>query len=291
MIRGNDLEEKVFEDEHIEQVLAEIDKNFPTYFESFAQQPIALVFQDRIIEYQKEQEKYRDYLDLEALEEFELDPNAFKGYTRKNCPIILRCLMSQDDVMKAYKRSFGMVTGRQLLDTVRNIAEFGITFTLNFDDETHEDAAYYHEMGLEPLNEEPYGTGGVIGYGVQSSLLFGLYPREFAHRSQNAVWTLYFLSGRKDFGLQDGSEFLMVHEKEGTCEQNYFYPAELFGFYSVYLYLKLKAACAELGIHFENQYRYIYLSVFSDYVANSHREDIKTYTRSSTYVESHPWLG
>lgn len=291
MIRGNELEEKVFKQEHIEQVLAEIARNFPLYFESFAEQPVELVFRDRIEEYTKEQVKYRDYLDLEALEEFEYDPNAFKSHTRKNCPIILRCLMSQDDVMKAYKRSFGIVTGRDLLDAVRNIAEFGAAYAASFVDEAHEDVAFHHEMGLEPLNDEQYGTAGVIGYGVQSSLLFGLYPREFTHRSQNAVWTLYFLSGRKDFGLQDGSEFLMVHEKEGTCEQNYFYPAELFGFYSLNLYLMLESACDEIGTHFNDEYRYIYLSLFSDHVASIHRDDINTYTRSSTYVESQPWFG
>jgi hypothetical protein len=290
MIRGKELEKQVYEPEHIQQVLVEIEDNFSNYFKSFAEQPLDPVFALRIQEYEREQEAYREYLSLEALDEFEYDPNAFKSYTRKRCPIIRRCLMSQDEVMKEYKKSFGMVTGRQLLDAVHNIAKFGISYAADFSDEEHEDAATYSDLGLEPLNETKYGTLGVIGYGVQSSMLYGLYSHCFAHRSQNAVWSLYFLSGRKNFGLEDDSEFLMVQPKEGTCEQNYFYPAELFGFYSLCIFIMLKSNCEDLSITFFDRYRYIYLSTFCDHVANIHRENILTYTRSSEYVERQPWF-
>ena len=290
MIRGKELEEQVYEPAHIQQVLAEITGNFPNYFESLAQQPIEPVFSNHMQKHEKEQGAYREYLDLEALDEFEYDPNAFKSHTRKRCPIILRCLNAQDEVMKAYRKSFNMVAGRQLLDTVRNIAEFGISYVADFDDEGHENAATYGDLGLDPLNEEEYQCLGVIGYGIQSSLLYGLYPRNFAHRSQDAVWSLYFLSGRKDFGLEDGPEFLMVRPKQGTCEQNFFYPAELFGFYALRLFLMLRSACESSGITLHNRYRYIYLSKFCDHVADTHREDINAYKWSSEYVESQPWF-
>jgi hypothetical protein len=55
--------------------------------------------------------------------------------------------------------------------------------------------------------------------------------------------------------------------------------------------LLFKEACSQIGMTLENRYRYIYLSVFSDHVASIHRNDINTYTRSSTYVESQPWFG
>lgn len=290
MIRGNDLEEKVYEPEHIQQVLAEMESNFPTYFESFAQQPLDPVFDAHIEKYKKQQEAYRDYLDLEALDEFEHDPGAFKAHTGKRCPIIRNCLWSQDEVMKGYKRSFGTVTGRQLLDPVRNIAEFGISYVADFDDQAHERAAAFSDLGLEPLNEGEYGCLGVIGYGIQSTLLYGVYARNFAHRSQDAVWSLYFLSGRKDFGLKDGSEFLMIHADQGTCEQNYFYPADLFGFYALRLYLMLKSACEEAGIALYDLYRYVYLSRFCDHVGDEHREHINTYRWSSDYVERQSWF-
>jgi hypothetical protein len=290
MIRGKELEKQAYEPGHVQQVLAEIEGNFPDYFKSFAQQPLDPAFDKHIQEYEKEQEAYREYRDLEALDEFEYDPNAFKSHTRRRCPIIRRCLMSRDEVMKDYRRSFNTVTGRQLLDTVRNIAEFGISYVADFDDEDHENAATYGDLGLKPLNDDKYQCLGVIGYGIQSSLLYGLYPRNFAHRSQDAVWSLYFLSGRKDFGLEDGPEFLMVRPDEGTCEQNFFYPAELFGFYALWAFVLLKSACEDLGITFENRYRYIYLSRFCDHVADTHREDINAFKWSSEYVESQPWF-
>ena len=290
MFRGKELEKQVYEPGHIQQVLAEIETNFPSYFKSFAQQPLEPVFSNHIQEYEKEQEAYREYLNLEALEEFEYDPNAFKSHTRKRCPIIRRCLMSRDEVMKAYRKSFNRVTGRQLLDTVRNIAEFGISYVADFDDEAHEDTATHSDLGLESLNDEKYQRLGVIGYGIQSSLLYGVYPRNFAHRSQDAVWSLYFLSGRKDFGLEDGPEFLMVRPNEGTCEQNFFYPAELFGFYALSVFVMLELACEDQGITFEDRYRYIYLSRFCDNVADTHREDINAFKWSSEYVESQPWF-
>lgn len=287
MIRGKEIEEQVHEPDHIQQIMDEIAANFPDYFTTFAHESLESVFKERIKDYQKEQEAYRDYLDFLALEEFDHDVNAFKSHTRKKCPIIRRCLMSQDEVMKDYKISFNNVTGRQLLDAVKNISRFGRLYQRGFNDETHEAAASPDDLGLEPLNQPEYGCGGVIGYGIQSSLLYGAHPRTFAHRSQNAVWALYFLSGRQEFGLQDGSEFLMADSKSGTCEQNYFYPAQLFGFYALHVFRLLKAACKESDITLYDSYRYIYLSVFCDHVANRHREHINVFKRSSEYVESH----
>ncbi len=290
MIRGKELEKKAYEPQHIQNVLAEIGANFPKYFRTFAHQPLQAVFNKAVQEYEKELEAYQKYLRLEALDEFEYDPSAFKKHTRNQCPIIRRCLMSPDEVMKDYRKSYNQVSGRQLLNAIRNIAEFGQAYVARFDDEIHERATSYNDLGLVPLNEGKYGCNKVVGYGIQSSLLYGLYARNFAHRSQNSVWSLYFLSGRKDFGLKDGSEFLMVHPELGTCEQNYFYPAELFGFYSLKLFLLLKSASEDSGVVLHDHYRYVYLSQFCDHVADRHRDDINTYKRSSAYVESQPWF-
>lgn len=287
MIRGNSIEPEVYLPEHIQMVLTEISSNFPNYFESFLHKGAEQIFAEQIQAYQKEQEAYREYLHLDALDEFEYNAGAFKSHTRKRCPIIRRCLMSQDEVMKAYKKSFNMVTGRQLLDSIRNIANFGHQYAAEFKDDAHENSVTYDALNLGILNKVEYGCAGVIGYGIQSSMLYGVYPRFFAHRSQNAVWALYFLSGRHDFSLKDESEFLMVHPGQGTCEQNYFYPAELFGFYALQVFLMLKYACEESGIKFLNSYRYIYLNAFCDHVGERHREDINIYKRSSDHVESH----
>lgn len=290
MILGNDLEAQVYEADHINSVSAAIRDHFGGYFTSFSAQPLPPRFDKAIRQYEKEQARYRRYMDLEALAEYEQDPGAFKSETRNHCPIIQHCLNSQDEVMDSYKRAFGETTGRKLLTPVRNIAEFGRDYVLAFKDSQHEAATSPGDLGLDPLNDPQYGLNSVIGYGVQSSMLYGQYPREFAHRSQNAVWALYFLSGRHDFGLVDGSEFMMVHANHGTCEQNYFYPADLFGFYALQSSLLLKDACAGIDLPLPNHYRYLYLSVFCDHVADTHRADINVFKRSSSYVESQPWF-
>lgn len=290
MIRGEELEKRAYKPEHFLEVLAEISRNFPRYFKSFVASNSQQLFADEITVHKREQEKYRDYLDPEALEEFEDDPNAFKRQTRTKCPIIHRCLQSQDEAMKDYKQSFNTVSGRQLLNPICKLAQFGRSYVLNFDDERHECAANPGDLGLDALNEAEYGCGGVIGYGIQSSMLYGMYPRQFAHRSQVAVWSLYFLSGRKDFGLKDGSEFLMANPSEGTVEQNYFYPAELFGFYALQVYLLLKTSLTAHGVTLKHYHRYIYLSVFCDHIGEIHRSDIQIFKRSSQHVESQPWF-
>lgn len=290
MVRGNDLETQVYEADHIDNVLGAIRANFGDYFSSFSAQPLPPRFEKAIRQYEKEQIRYGHYMDLAALAEFEHDPGAFKSQTARHCPIIQHCLNSQDEVMESYKRAFGRTTGQLLLTPVRNIAEFGRDYALAFKDLQHEAAQSPGDLGLDPLHDPKYGLNNVIGYGIQSSMLYGQYPREFAHRSQNAVWALYFLSGRHDFGLIDGSEFMMVQADQGTCEQNYFYPADLFGFYALQSYLLLKDACGRQGLPLQNRYRYIYLSEFCDHVADTHRADIHVFKRSSSYVESQPWF-
>lgn len=285
MQRGNPLEEAVHNPEHINLVLAEIEETFPKYFSDFQAEQPKLLFAKAIANHESERQKYLDYMDLDALREYDDDPAVFKRATKTKCPIILRCLMSQDEVMKQYKRAFNEITGRQLLDGVRKISEFAQDYVTSFDEIGHERIQSYADLKLDLLNEPEYGCPGVIGYGVQSSLLYGQYPHAFAHRSQNAVWALYFITNRKDFGLQDASEFLMVQPKYNTCEQNYFFPADLFGFYALKLYLMLKKACKEIRIDFSAENRYIYLSAFTDFITDVHRNDINVYTRSSDNVE------
>ena len=91
-------------------------------------------------------------------------------------------------------------------------------------------------LDLSDLNDdETYTAYGVIGGGIRSHFLYSLYPHAFPNRSQNAVWSLYFLSGKQDFGLADASEFVMIDIKSENMktQQNYFYPYDLFAFYAL----------------------------------------------------------
>jgi hypothetical protein len=286
MLMGEQLSEQVYEADHIKNVLSAIQDGFPKYISTF--QNATTLFDAAIKLHSKEMEAYQKYMDIETLDEFEADPNAFKKETKANCPIIRRCLMSHEEIMNGYKRSFSSVSGRDLLYTVYNIAIFGEQYVEDFDSKSHEASESCENLRLGDLTGEERTCIGVVGYGIQSTLLYSLYPYAFAHRSQNAVWALYFLSGRLDFGLGEaGSEFLMVRPQYGTCEQNYLYPPELFGYYSLQIYLMLKKADPSFKKLFKNEYRYIYLDAFFDHVANTHKADINALKWTSEDVDNH----
>jgi len=287
MRRDKELDPRVYDADHINDVLNEIQATFPKYFTEFCDSSPELRFMSAISDHESEHPKYQVYMDLRGLDEFEENPSPFKGYTKSKCPIIRKCLMSNDEVMKQYKISFNQSTGKQILSSVRKIAEFGIRYVAAFEEHKHEQSTSYEDLNLSELTIEDYGCPGVIGFGIQSGLLFGLYPHAFAHRSQNAVWSLYFITNRKDFGIEDDSEFLMVRPEYSSCEQNYYYPADLFGFYALKLYLMLKQACLKKKITFENKNRYIYLSAFTDFISELHHNDIMTLKWSSEHVENH----
>lgn len=287
MYRGSQLEDLVFDPTHIQDVLNVMKKTFAKYFTSFSNENIQLQFTAAIKNFEHEQERYLNYLDKDALEEYEDDPNAFKKHTRNNCPIIHRCLMSNDEVMNDYKASFNRISGRDLLDTVQNISKFGTKYAKKFDHTKHEKIKSFEELGLEPLATEELTAAGVVGYGIQSNFLYMIHPHAFAYRAQDAVWSLFFLSDKQKFGFEEGSEFVIYATEYGTGEQNFLYPPELFGFYMLKIYLLLKEACRAEGIKFKNEYRYVYLDTFVKHVADVERSSINFLKKSSEYVENH----
>jgi len=282
---NEEFEKAIFEPDHINLVLAEIESSFPKYFSHFLKRSPVDIFDREIMAHEKALPLYRRYLDLEYLRNYTGDTQTFKNFTKDYCPVIWACLRSPDDKMNKYKASFYAMKGDRLLNTVKNIAEFGENYVRAFDGDEHESSSSYQDLNLNDLNSGEYGCGGVIGYGVQSALLYGRYQQAFAHRSQNAVWSLYFLTKGRKFGLYDCSEFMRVQPDQSTCAQNYFYPAELFGFYALHLYLLLKQACAGSGIPLAPQYRYVYLSAFTDYIAQIHNEDIGIFEHNSDVRE------
>jgi hypothetical protein len=143
------------------------------------------------------------------------------------------------------------------------------------------------DLGLTELLDEDYIVYGVIGGGIKSHLLYSLYPNALPNRSQNAVWALYFLTGKKDFGFSDGSEFLMIDtdEDHSVTQQNYQYPYDLFAYYALKLYLMLKDACAKKGIKLNAQWRYVYLDAFLNHVVEKHQAEIEVLKGTGEYAE------
>lgn len=270
------LGERGYEREHIDAVLSAIRKHFPAYFLTFA--PTARkAFQTAMAEWKKEQPGYENFLDPFSLEEFEDDPGSFKAWIKSRCPIIRRSLNSTASDMKKYKMAFKLAASSDLLRVSKNIAAFGRKYMLSFNDRTHEATADLKDLGMGDLLREDYIVYGVIGGGIKSHLLYSLYPNAFPNRSRSAVWALYFLSGKSDFGFKDGSEFLMIDlDKDNqSTQQNYHYPYDLFAYYALEVYKILKAECAAKGVKLDHMHRYVYLDTFLNHVAGQHESEIK----------------
>lgn len=275
MYRDNPkLNPAVYELGHITEVLSDMQKNLPHYFDSFTvgQKSLRERLAAAIADFEAEQPHYQGLFDPEMLEEYAYDPNAFKGDFRRKCPIVRRCLMSPAKVMDNYRAAFNMTDGARMLEVTTNIVKFAHNFIKAFDDRQHELAQSPSDLRVEELDGEPFTAYGVIGGGIRSHFLHQLYPHAFPNRSQNAIWAYYFLTDRKDYGLDDGSEFLMI-EPEGA-QQNYFYSYHLFSYYALQLYLVLRNTCAGVGVHLARAYRYVYLDAFLNHIADTHRADI-----------------
>lgn len=275
MYRDNPkLAEQAYQPEHIAEVLADMRSNLPRYFVTLAtgQTSLAERLAASVADFENEQPHYQELFDLGMLEEYAYDPNAFKGDFRRKCPIVRRCLMSPAKVMDNYRAAFNLTDGARMLEVTTNIVKFAHEFMQSFDDSQHELAQSPADLGVDTLDEETFTAYGVIGGGIRSHFLHQLYPYVFPNRSQSAIWAYYFLTERKDYGFDDGSEFLMI-EPEGA-QQNYFYPYNLFSYYALQLYLALRDACAGHGVSLERAYRYVYLDAFLAHIADTHREDI-----------------
>lgn len=277
MIRGQDIpNDRLYDPDHISTVLVDIEECFSKYLKEFSSTKNALAL--RLFQAEKdfltEQPRYFKLLDRANLDEFDYDPSAFKSTMRKECPIIRRCLNSPAKVMDSYRASFNRTSSDTMLKVVRHISEYGEKFISTFDADKQLRVAEPSQLGISDLDTDPYTAFGVIGGGIRSHFLYNLYPIAFPNRGQNAIWALYFLTNRKKYEFEDDSEFLMINPDGSGTQQNYFYPYDLFTFYAVKVYLMLRTAYRDQRITLKEEYRYVYLNFFMDFVADSHRTDI-----------------
>lgn len=266
-----------YEKKHVAAVLDEVDLNLPKYFNSFFMKTSKAkqLFDDAVWQFENEQESYQELLDLDLLAEYEDDPNAFKSDLRSRCPIIRRCLNSKSEEMKDFKARFRITAGSDLLKVITSIVSFGDEYMKSFDDTKYMSCEDVECTGMSKLQEKEFYSPGVIGEGIKSHILYSLYPSAFANRSRFAIWDLYFLSGRKDFGLRDGSEFIMINDyTKDNLLHNYFYPYDLFDFYALQLFRKLQDAAAT-KYYFDASLRFVYLDTFLNHVRELHKEDIR----------------
>ena len=269
------VEEICYDEAHIKKVLGAIQENFVRAFEEFvdfnASKNFTATVHKAITDFEHDRDNYKEIFNMEALEEYEDDPNNFKSDVLKNkCPIIRKTLNSKLTELKQYKSSFRRADANELLEKITNICAFGR--------DCFEDAKKLDE--IEILDTEPYSVYGVIGGGIKTHLLYKLYPALFPNRSQDSLWALYFLSGQEDFDCEYDSEFLMIEDTEDfVTRQNYFYPCELFYRYATEILKLLEREAIKINQPFDKAYSYVVVDAFLSSVAENRREDIKTFTR------------
>lgn len=323
MYYPNNIEDICYDENHIQQILAEIKANFNDYFEKFIETEAGIkitedtfseitnelgatniritkrkvnkskvfksIIKASINAFEKDREKYLEILDDEYLEEYEDDPSNFKNTVLKNeCPIIRLTLQNKKaKELDKYRANFRLSNPNELLEVISNLTTFANEYLDEiYDEEEYEGLTSLEELGLSPLDEEDYIVYGVIGGGIKSHLLYKFNPSVFPNRGREAIWAFWYLTNKKTFNCAEDSEFLNINIDKSTIQQNFFYPYDLFSFYAYNIYLLLKKEAERCGVYIDTNYRYVIVDAFLSFVAQEHGEEID-FLKSQVREESH----
>jgi hypothetical protein len=322
MYYPNNIEDRCYEEQHIERVVTEIKAHFYDYFDLFIQseagatlsqeqikilaekfgsdgavkiqkkdtsEVLKNILAEGIEKFEKDRHSYIDLLDEEALEEYEDNPAGFKSSLRKDCPIIRVTLMSKAKELDKYRYEFGISNPNELLTVCQNLASFANNYAEECVDFDYDSISSLYELEFEELDTEDYSVFGVIGGGIKSHFLFKLHPAYFPYRSKEAIWAFWYLTDKKTFECEEGSQFLMINVEKSLTQQNYFYPYELFSFYAYQVYLLLKKEAEKNNVHIPDEYRFVLVDQFLTFVAKTHDEDIK-FISSSSEDKPYSWI-
>lgn len=308
-----------YDEKHINNVLKAIRENFDAYFDRYIEtQAGALIsgaelkelqkkfgmkvtdkrkardlpasfrtiISDSIEDFEKDRDDYIQIMDLELLEEYEDDPHTFKSKVLKcECPIIRKTYQNKlAKELDKYRADFNRADAEELRSVVYNLCEFGDEYQEEYDPDEYENIGNYEDLNLSDLDTEDYTAFGVIGGGIKTHLLFKAHPAVFPNRSADALWALWYLTDKDDFGCSTDSEFLMIDVRKSFTQQNYFYPYDLFAYYAYELYKMLREKAEQMNIEFDDDYRYVYVDSFLTYIAREHDSDIAFIKSSSDDV-------
>ena len=241
------------------------------------------IIQTALQDYECEREYYINLMDKEVLAEYEYDDLTFKSKELKDrCPVIRRTLQNRlAKSLDKFRAAFTASSSKDLLNCVMKLSEFERNYMNTiYNSASYDEIVYYKDLKLSDLDEKPeYTVRGVIGGGIKSHFLYKISPSAFPNRSRFAVWALWYLTNKKDFGCEYGSEFIMTDLKKDIVQQNYFYPYELFAFYAQQIYLMLKIKAETTDVRLEEKYRYVYVDAFLSSVAQKHIYEISEFTR------------
>ncbi len=242
------------------------------------------MLKESINQYEKERQPYLDVLDLESLVEYKHDVNSFKNTVLKNqVPIIRRTLQNkQAKELDKFRAAFNSAQAGHLFEITSNIVKLAYQRRNDwYEEETFEKIDTCDELGYYDLDEDGYTAYGVIGGGIKSHFIYKLFPDMYPNRSREAVWALYYLSSKKKFGCKEESQFLMINVKEGTTQQNYFYPYGLFSFYALRIFNQLRKFNANHGVILPAEYRFVVVDDFLSFVARQHQSEIDVLKQKS----------
>ncbi len=299
---------------HIEKVWSVIDASLPQYWNLFVESVVppepaarlatkfktssgtipvesgrvlAHLFEKAVSDYEKEAEKYRRFFDLEALEEYHDDPNAFKQALSRDVPIIANTLRSRRTELKEWQKSFRRARAKDLLAVFESVLDFIGEWRKAHPIEKYVQHAFASKPSgfeLDPLDDdETMFITNVIGMGIKSIVLFHLHPERLPPRGRNGLYGLYFLSKMQNFGLpSSSSEFLMVNDVNPTpdgsitMDHNFWYPYGLFSLYSLRVYNWIEVRSQEVGVTLDPRLRFVYSDRFFDAVCTQHQADLRT---------------
>ena len=301
-----DVEPICYDYDHVDKVVETIRKNFEEYFERFIYTEAGneltgedfaklrekfggascknisgidkvAKFKRIIIEsidkYEKDREAYKAIFDLELLEEYrdEDDADTFKSKILRNeCPIIRKTLSNKKaKELGKYRAAFSHIDPYELLDVVINLCEFSDEYSSEYDSKSYETYDCYEDLDLSLLDTDEYTAYGVIGGGIKTLMLYKINPAVFPSRSRNALWALWFLSGKEVFECITDSEFLMIDSHKNIVQQNYFYPYELFAYYAYSIYKMLEEKAKKLNVLIDPDYKYVIVDAVFEYLQNN----------------------
>lgn len=323
MYYPNDIEDICYEQCHIDEVLAEIKKNIPPYFDLFIEteggntisydklselsrkfgatsrpkkkRKNTKIVLERLMEeaekdFYSDREVYQQHLDPLALEEYGQDVSSFKNTILRNqIPIIRKTLQNKAaKELDRYRAAFARAIPGDLFRVVNNIVTLAIKWRdERYNSEEFENIPTCQDMNFFELDEDQYAAFGVIGGGIKSHFLYKLYPEMYPNKSREAIYALWYLTNKNHFGCKQDSEFLMINTRkdENTTQQNYFYPYGLFAFYALEIYRYLKEILSREGINVSEEHRFIIVDYFLSFVSRRHQEEIDFLKQSSRMLQ------
>ena len=309
MYYPNNIEEICWDQDHIEKVWNEMQKFLPTYFQKYidtesgqaisesdieklaaklgststpnskprnTKEILKRLLRESIVNYEKDRQSYQDILNLEALEEYKHDVNSFKNTVLKNqIPIINKTLNSKAKELEKFKIAFKHSQAGDFFRVTFNIVKLACEWHEDwYEEDKFEGINTCDDLGYYELDGDEYIVYGVIGGGIKSQFIYKLFPEMYPNRNREAIWALYYLCNKQKFGCHEDSQFLMINTKEGTTQQNYFYPYSLFAFYALQIFKKLRVLYSEHGIILPNEHRFVAVDSFLSFVARTHQAEI-----------------